>query len=406
MKSYPLDLSALAYPMMRTRKTQSNFHFSAELTETVDPDILKQSLTETLARYPVFKTRIAPSFFWHVFKQNDAPLLIKENTLPPLMPLKDTNGYPFRLAYFENEIVLEVFHAVTDGNVGALFMTDLLSRYAEIKQGTQTSLLSDRRLIWEDAFLRYGRKKRLRDISLKNYNGESVYALGKKGKYRPYPELLCQEIALSDLKAAAKRFDATVTEYVAACYVLAVLGKEPLPLKKPLCLFIPVDLRRFFPSKTMQNFVCFERIYLEKGESNLSFPHVLRVIKEQFAAKITKENMQDHVDDVRRCFTLPVLKYVPLFIKQPCFRLAKALMNKVRQTAIFSNVGAFCLPESATSVVKNVKFFLNVGKNAPLNFALSTYNDVCNVTVTNGLEGDDIPARFFNLLKTFISQNN
>lgn len=393
--------------MMRTRKTQSNFHFSAELADTVDPDILKQSLVETLARYPVFKTRVAPSFFWHVFKENDAPLLVKENELPPLLPFKkaDTNRYPFRLAYKGREIVLEVFHAVTDGNVGALFMTDLLTRYAEIKKGMQTSLLPERNLVWEDAFLRYGKKKKLRDVSLKRYNGESVYALGKQGKYRPYPELLCQEIPLHELKAAAKRFDVTVTEFVAACYVLAALEKEPLPLKKPLCLFIPVDLRRFFPTDTMQNFVCFERIYLKKGESDLSFSHVLGVVKGQFAAKITKENMQEHLDDVVRCFTLPVLKYLPLFVKQPCFKLAKALMNKVRQTAILSNVGAFCLPEIATSVVKNVRFFLNVGKNAPINLAISTYNDICNVTVTNGLEGDEIPARFFKLLKT-LTQNN
>ena len=63
---YPLDLSALAYPLMRTRKTQSNFHFSIELTSPVDPDILTKSLSETLSRYPVLQTRVAPSFFWHV----------------------------------------------------------------------------------------------------------------------------------------------------------------------------------------------------------------------------------------------------------------------------------------------------------------------------------------------------
>ena len=399
-RAYPIDLSALAYPLMRTRRTQSNFHFTARLTEKVDPCALEQSLADVLVRYPVFKTKIASSFFWHVLRKNDAPFVVKEDDRPPLTPFRkqDTNGYPFRLAYSEDNITLEIFHAATDGDVGAMFMADLLTRYAEIKEGATDSEVPDRGLVVEDAFLRFGQKKKLRDISLKKYNGASVYAIGKRGKYRATPELVSLEIPLDDLKTAAKAYDATVTEYVAACYVAAILEEEPLPLKKALCLFVPVDLRRYFPSATMQNFVCFERIYLQKGETDLSLPHLISVVRKEFKSKITKENMKEHVDDVFRCFTLPVVKYVPLFVKAPCFKLTKAIMNKVRQTAILSNVGAVTLPERAMRHVKNVKFFLNIGKNAPMNLAILTYNGICNIDVTNGMEGRAIPDRFFKLL--------
>ena len=398
---YPLDLSALAYPLMRTRKTQSNFHFSIELTSPVDPDILTKSLSETLSRYPVLQTRVAPSFFWHVLKQNDAPLVVKKDERPPLLPLRDedTNRYPFRLAYEGNKIVWEVFHAVTDANVGAMFVCDLLTCYAAFLKG-ESPVLPERDLAVEDAFLRYGKKKRLKDISLKKYNGASVYALGKKGKYRPYPELLSCELPLADIKAAAKDFGATLTEYIAALYIKAILEGATLPLKKDLCLFIPVDLRRFFPSKTMQNFVCFERIYLKKGENDISLPHLIDVVQREFNERITEKSMQDHVDDVVRCFTLPPVNRTPLFIKSPCFKLAKAVMNKVRQTAILSNIGTVTLPEQAYDAVKSVKFFLNIGKNAPVNLAVNTFNDVCHVNVTNDLTDQLIPARFFALLQS------
>ena len=399
-RTYPIDLSALAYPLMKTRRTQSNFHFTARLTEKVDPCVLKQSLAGILVRYPIFKTKITPSFFWHVLRKNDAPFVVKKDERPPLAPLRkqDTNGYPFRIAYSEDCVTLEIFHAVTDGNVGAMFMADLLTRYAEIKEGARESEVPARGLVAEDAFLRFGQKKKLSEISLKKYNGASVYAVGKRGKYRAAPELLSLEIPLDELKAAAKAHDATLTEYVAACYIAAVLDGTSLPLKKDLCLFIPVDLRRFFPSDTMQNFVCFERIYLQKGENDISLPHLISVVQKEFRSKITKDSMKEHVDDVYRCFTLPAIKYVPLFVKSPCFKLAKTLLNKVRQTAILSNVGAVTLPERAMRHVKNVKFFLNVGKNAPLNVAILTYNGICNVDVTNGLEDRDIPDRFFKIL--------
>ena len=401
-KTYPLDLSALAYPMMRTRRTESNFRFTAQLEKPVDPLLLTESLSAVLARYPLFKTKIVPSFFWHVFREYDAPLLVKEDARPPLRPLRkeDTNGYPFRLAYRKNEIVLEVFHAVTDAKVAALFLCDLLTVYADIEAGTMATELSARNLLPEDAFLRNGKKKRLRDISLKSYDGGSVYALGKKGHFRDYPELLSFEIPIEQLKSAAKERGVTVTEYVAAAYVCAITEGEPLPLKKGLCIFIPIDLRRFFPSDTIRNFVCFERIFLPKGESDLSFPHVLSVVHEEFIAKITRENMQTHVDDVRRLFTLPVVSRTPLFIKQPLFKFVKRLTNKVRQTAILSNIGNIDLSKSAKKVVKNVKFFLNIGKNAPINVAVCTCNGICNIDVTNGISDRVIPERFFALLQS------
>lgn len=399
--SFPLDLSALAYPMMQSKRTQSNFRFSARLIEPVDPLILEQSLSEVIPFYPNLETRIAPSFFWHKFVKNDAPLLVKEDSRPPLTPLRkeDTNGYPFRLAYQGDKIILEVFHAATDGDIGALFFSDILTRYAEIRENREKSDLN-RNLVLSDAFRLNAKKKSLFDISLGAYNGTSVHALGKKGNYLPYPTLLSCEIAIPELKAAAKGWGATVTEYVAACYIRAILEKRTAPLKKSICLFVPVNLRRFFPSNTLQNFVCFERIVLKKGESDFSFERILSLVHEEFATKITKESMQAHVDDINRCFTLPWVKGIPLFIKKPCFKFVKWLMDKVRQTAILSNIGSLPLPEKTAAFVKDVKFFLNVGKNTPLNVAVVSYNGVCHIDITCGLKESTLPERFFRILQT------
>jgi len=399
--SYPLDLSALAYPMMQSKRTQSNFRFSARLTEAVDPTCLLQALEQTITGYPNLKTKIVPSFFWHKFSENDAPLLVKEDDRPPLAPLRreDTNGYPFRLAYKGNEIILEIFHAATDGNVGALFLSDLLTCYAYSKmQYKSCPTLCGRALRLEDAFIANAKKKRLRDVALGNYNGKGAVGLGKVGNYRAEPILLTKEIPVSSLKAAAKSYGATVTEYLSACYIATILEKQPLPLKKELCLFVPVNLRRFFPSETLQNFVCFERITLPKGTANLSFENIVSIVHEQFENKITQENMQRHIDDVKLCFTLPLAKYLPLFIKKPCFKFIKKIMDKVRQTAIFSNIGSFALDPAAKPLVEDVKLFLNIGKNTPLNVAIVTYDDVCRVNITCGLKESDIPERFFRLL--------
>jgi len=396
---HPLDLSALAYPMMKSRHTQSNFRYSARLFEAVDPDLLLKSLSEVIPFYPNLKTEIVPAFFWHRFAENDRPLIVKEDDRPPLAPLrkKDTNGYPFRLAYKGDEIILEVFHAATDGNIGAFFLSDILTRYVELKEALEKTDLN-RELITEDAFIRYAKKKTLGMVGLSDYNGTGAVALGKRRNYRKEPVLLSKEIEVEALKAAAKAQEATVTEYVAACYISAILAEQPLPLKKPICLFLPVNLRRFFPSDTLQNFVCFERISLPKGTDDLSFGKILDCVKKEFSKKITSAQMQRHVDDVKLCFNLPFVKYLPLFIKSPSFRLCKKLMDKVRQTAILSNVGKITLPPETAKRVRDVKFFLNISKNTPLNVAVVSYESTCNVDITCGLKDTALPERFFALL--------
>ena len=398
-QSYELDLSALAYPMMKSSRAQSVFRFSAQLTNPVDPTLLAESLTDVLAYYPALKTRVAPSFFWHKLKPNDAPLLVKEDDRQPLTPFRkeDTHDYPFRLAYRGEEIVIEFFHAATDGNVGVLFLCDLLTRYAERKEGLAPHGI-DRALCVQDGFLSYARKKSLFKVSLKKYNGKAAFALGSKDNYLPSPVLLSHGIPVAELKSAAKSYGATLTEYVVACYVAALLEGATLPLDKPVAIFLPIDLRRFFPSKTMQNFVCFERIVLEKGESDTSFPHLIAIVREEFAQKITKERMQEHVDDVASCFTFPPVNYLPLFVKQPLFKLGKLLSNKVRQTSILTNVGEIPLPSDVTPFVKSVKFFSNVNRNAPLNVGLVSCGDVCAVSVTCLLKETPLPERFFALL--------
>lgn len=400
-KNYPLDLSAIAYPLMRTRKTESLFRFEATLDQEADPLLLKESLEETLRDYPSFRSEIVAGFFAHKLRENDAPLLVKEDTLPPLSPLRkeETNGYPFRLAYKGAEIVFEVFHALTDGNVAALFFSDLLSRYVEKREGLP-SRLPPRDFTPTDAFSEIGRKRPLRELSLKRYNGKSVFGLLKdKKNFRLRPRLLSEEIDLEILKNKAKAQGATLTEYIAAAYLTAILTEAKNPLEKSVSLFIPIDLRRFFPTKTLRNFVCFERIDLEKGRTDLTFSSVLASVCAQFRAKITAEKMREDLDDVVTGLSLPLVRYTPLFIKYPVFKLTHKLLNKVRQTAILSNVGSFPLSPQIAAHVKSVRFFLNNNRNAPLNLAILSYNGKCRVDLTCGLKVTAIPEKFFSLLR-------
>ena len=303
------------------------------------------------------------------------------------------------MTYIGDEIVLEVFHALTDGNIGGLFFADILTKYVALQEGTDI-LLPERNFSVEDPFRAFGKKIPFRDLSVKKYNGKSVVALGGKGNYDRYPRLISTEIDLSYIKQKAADADATLTEYVTAAYLAAIFLTQDIPLNKPLSLFIPINLRRFFPTNSLRNFVCFERITLTKGSGERTFSELLDEVKKQFCEKITLDAMQRNVNDLVTCMSLPIPKYVPLFLKSPCFRLVKKVMNKVRQTAILSNVGAITLPPEAEKHVREIRFFLNVNQNAPLNLAVLSYAGKCILNITCKLTHTEIPEIFFSILRS------
>lgn len=90
------------------------------MTEEVDKDKLQIALNDVLPRFEAYRVRLKKGYAWHFFEYNDAPcnVFAEETLLKPINPA-DTNGYWFRVSALGNKIVLEIFHALADGN-GAL----------------------------------------------------------------------------------------------------------------------------------------------------------------------------------------------------------------------------------------------------------------------------------------------
>ena len=89
--------------------------------------------------------------------------------------------------------------------------------------------------------------------------------------YEPYGNNVLQGVvSVSALKAAAKRSDATITEYLTALLILAIYReavREELD-DEPIVISVPVNLRSLFPSKTVRNFFCI--LIRENSSSFLS----------------------------------------------------------------------------------------------------------------------------------------
>ena len=65
-------------------------------------------------------------------------------------------------------------------------------------------------------------------------------------------------MSVKEVGAVAAKYGATITEYLNACLLYALLQKQENECHRnlrPVKIAMPVNLRRFFPSKTLRNFI-------------------------------------------------------------------------------------------------------------------------------------------------------
>ena len=122
-----LDNAAKIFPAVTNKKETNTFRVQMELTEVVDSDLLQLATNNILNRFPMFKVRLKLGLFWNYFEKNERPLKIRPLTSKvneKIIP-KENNGYLLKVFYYNNLIVVEFFHSLTDGTGALIFLKAL-----------------------------------------------------------------------------------------------------------------------------------------------------------------------------------------------------------------------------------------------------------------------------------------
>ena len=146
-----------------------------------------------------------------------------------------------------------------------------------------------------------------RDVATVSYTHLDVYKRQDRSKvsklppafkikgtpYEPYGNNVLQGVvSVSALKAAAKRSDATITEYLTALLILAIYReavREELD-DEPIVISVPVNLRSLFPSKTVRNFFCILNLSVPI-RTGMNFESILAEVQRQIREKTSEENL-------------------------------------------------------------------------------------------------------------------
>jgi len=402
---YRLDNTANLYPAIRNKKRPGVFRVSATLYQQVDPVLLQSALDLTLMRIPGFSVRLRSGLFWHYFVHTDEKLLVKSDVLNPCTQMTDesNHGFLIRVRYYKDRIALEIFHALTDGVGAMVFLKTLVAQYLRHLgtkiPATDGVLNCDVKPLGEensDQFQTFARNSPTRKTSRSiayHVRGSAIDPDDIRIIYGKTP--------IASLKNASKKLNVTITEYLAAVYIKVLSDFQrdhSIQLKLPVKVQVPVNLRNYFETKTLRNFSAFVTPFINPERGNYSFNEIVELVHHFLHYETTKKHLRGQVAGNLRYSKNPLIRMLPLGIKNNLIYLGYQLMGPAFFTSIFSNIGMVHVPEQMKAHVKSFRFML--GPTHPTNISVAAlgYKESVYITFSRVIEESEIERRFFRFL--------
>ncbi|SNU00883.1 Uncharacterized protein, contains a NRPS condensation (elongation) domain [Ruaniaceae bacterium KH17] len=399
-----LDNASNIFLAARSEIDPKVFRLSAEMSDDVDPALLQRALDHTYDRYPLYHAVLRRGIFWYYLQDSDLRpevALDDQYTCAPLYQV-DRKNLLFRVVYFQRRIVLEVFHALSDGTGALWFLTDLLVAYAQLRMSGELPATDDTLPPHE-----------LSTDSFAEYFFTPAAPLAREVVEEPSPRTPWTQIhhprgtrsadgrtraveltmPASEVLALAKAEGVSLTSYLIALFFESIRAGG-LGRARTLTASVPVNLRQFFPSTSARNFFATVRVQHAYTDGETELGEVCRDIETQLRAKATQAAMERKVRRLIRFERNPALRIFPRPLKDVILSLIN-WGNSRGLTVAISNMGRVVFPEQAEAQVK--RLLLHIAPARP-QFCAVSQNGMLTVCFTSPFVETDHVREYARLL--------
>ena len=403
---YKLDLSAIVYPTLQRKDFSSVYRLSALMKEEIDPVLLQKALDMTLPRFPTYKVAIRKGLFWRYLEPNNRPGPfvtpdIKNPCMP--MPFKANNRYLLRVYYYGRRISLEAHHCLGDGTGGMCVLQTLIAVYLKL-QGhpvTPSGFVLDIDEMpdpeeLEDAYMRYA-NARVRPPR----PGEKTYRVS--GTKEPFYTLNIIDgiMSVGEVMAFARKYDATLTEFINAVLLYALLQKQEndAPYKiRPVKIAMPVNLRRFFPSRTLRNFITMVYPSIDPRLGDYTFEEIVEQVHHYMKYYISEKFLRGDITTNAATQRNPIIRVVPLFIKDFVVRTFYTKVQDKNSSAGLTNMGALKVPEDMKPYIERFDIYMGQPFSSRTNCAIISFENILTINFASSIVETDVECNFFRKL--------
>lgn len=376
------------------------FRLSCELKSPINADCLSEALRKTIECFPYFQVVIKKSLLWYYFEQSELIPLVISGAISPCVPIyqKGCKTLLYRVSCLDNQIHLDMFHALSDGAGAACFLRLLIGAYLieaheeAFGQAKPTDYFTVQPELHElDGFeTHYGkptaRKYRIPPRSFQIQSGSLP-----DNQINVFQGILPTQDVLGECRSR----DISLTELLTAVYIDAIhktmTAKDE---RRPVAISIPVNLRKYFRSESAGNFFALINARYDfsqnPGDLNTILGHIHRDFDEQLQTDRLRDNFSRFVSYERNA----VLRVTPLAFKNPALRFS-GWVSKRFNTSSLSNLGQIQMPPVFAPYI--IRFNCFNSTDSMRMGVVSFGNELC-IKIISAVSDDSIPLAFFSIL--------
>lgn len=168
--------------------------------------------------------------------------------------------------------------------------------------------------------------------------------------------------------------------------------------QRSIKIFLPVDLRNFFPSKTLRNFVLYATPEIDPRKGNYTLKEIVNSVKHQLGEQLTEDNLRARVTYNVQLERKLIVKILPLFLKR---LLMKSIffLNEKSTCMTISNLGIITVPKEMEPYIERFDCILSPRKNSPYNCGITSYGDKLYINFIRNTKQPVLEKGFFELLE-------
>lgn len=403
---YKLDNAGVLYSALQREEYSAVYRFSAVMTEPVDPAALQKAIDAVLPRFPGFAVRIRRGVFWYYFEPNTAPgPFLKEDVADPCQPFRfhEDAGWLIRFYRYQNRISFEAFHALSDGAGAITFFKTLLAEYLRqtgvfvpVEEGILDLNEPPRPEELEDAYARYvGPAARRLPLIQKAYQN-----LGQAEPFYTF-HVTMGFVPLDKLLEKARSYGVSVTEYLAAVLLLVLAEKqrrENYHKMLPVTLAVPVNLRPWFPSETLRNFLVTVQPGFDPALGEHSLAEVAAQVRHYMRLHISPQEMRAQITRNVRYQSNTALQLLPRVVKNSVVAYHYRTRGVRPYSATFTNPGAIPMPEAMRPHIHHMEVVLGQATVPRPHVASVSFGNIMEITVAGTQADAETERDFFRFL--------
>ncbi len=395
-----LDATGMVHIGMMNEYSINGYRISATMKSAVDPQRLQKAADRVTERYPMICCRMTKDSHWCYTEPVEKITVLKDSG-KILGSIDKDNVFTqaMNIIYHDNKIILEVFHALTDGHGIFTFLNALLKEYIALEDEEYDmpylGIAPDGE--YEDGFAKHGTATVGEGLTTKV---KSPYFFDPIDRSLPL-KFTTFRLNRQDFKRKSKTHQCTLNELLLVMIYNAIFTLKGTD-NKDVVLAVPINLRNKFESASLRNFIHIAKIGVRKNSTSSAPEDMIMSIRNQLHRQNNKEYLHKAITQVANLRYGTIMRLSPLWLKKIIIK-AGVLFGFDKSCMTVSNLGdlSYMMPDSIHRV-EHVDTMLSPRPKSRYNCCVATVGDIINVTFTHATADDS----FINGIHGWLSENS